>query len=148
MIEVTHDVDFIVSCVTNPMVWDKLTDDGAPELYYPPLGSGIMWVRAGDDGVFLLVEQNHVTYEVHTILLPRARGRAVEIGKEALKWAFANTKAKRIITNVPETNQLALRLAKKVGFKQYGINQKSFQKNGVLHDQFVLGISKEDVCQQ
>lgn len=146
MIELTRDTDFIVSCVTS--AWDRISDDGAPELYFPPMGEGNLWVRAGDYGVFLLSRQNHVTYEVHTILLPCARGKAVEIGKQALAWAWANTPAKRLITNVPAFNPLALRLAKAVGFIEYGINRQSFQKGGVLYDQTVLGLSKEESCQQ
>lgn len=151
MIELTTDTDFIVSCITHPYIWDRITDDGAPDrdLYFPPINEGIMWVKVDDYGVFMLAKQNHVTYEVHTILLPCARGKAVEIGKQALEWAFLNTDAKRIITNVPSCNPLALRLARSVGFKDIGINELSFQKNGVLYDQFVLGISKEDKsCQQ
>lgn len=150
MIEITNNIDFIVSCVTNPYTWDKISDDGAPDkgLYFPPIGGGIIWVRVGDYGVFMLSKQNHVTYEVHTILLPCAKGKAVEIGKQALGWAWDNTDAKRLITNVPSFNPLALRLAKAVGFIEYGINQKSFQKNGILYDQTILGISKEESCQQ
>lgn len=144
----TTDIDFIVKCVHG--AWDCLTDDGSPikELYFPPLGENATWVRVEDYGVFLLTRMNLILYEVHTALLPAAKGMAVDIGKEALVWAFANTEAKRIITSVPVNNPLALRFAKAVGFIQYGVNEKSFQKDGELIDQIMLGVSKgEETCQ-
>jgi len=147
--EQTTDTDFIVKCVTHPLVWDHLTDDASPdvEFYFPPMN--VLWVRVEDYGVFMLTKLNCATHEVHTILLPSAKGKAVEIGKTALQWAWDNTDAKRIITRVPEFNPLALRLALKVGFVKYGVNTKSFQKRGVLYDVIELGINKgESSCQQ
>lgn len=149
MIERTFDADFITHCVTHPEVWDKISDDGAPEkeLYFPPMHEGVQWLRAEDYGVFALHRVNFATHEAHTILLPEAHGRAVEIGKVALRFAFEHCGAMRIVTNVPDFNSLALRLAHKVGFIEIGINKRSFCKNGILHDQTFLGISKEDICQ-
>lgn len=101
-----------------------------------------MWVRVEDYGVFMLQAHNHTLYEVHTLLLPHAHGKAVAIGKEALAWAWENTPAHRIITSVPDYNVLALRLARKVGMVQYGLNVKAFRKNGKDHDILMLGITK------
>ena len=147
MIELTTDVDFIVRCITHPYVWGNISDDGAPpmDLYFPPVNESVLWIRAGEYGVFALHKHNYVTYEAHTILLPHAKGLAVNIGVDALKWVFENTPAKRVVTNVPSFNHLALRLALRVGFKKIGINERSFCKNGVLYDQTFLGISKGDI---
>lgn len=151
MIEIlrTYDSDFITHCITHPEVWDKLCDDGAPDkdLYFPPINESVQWMRAEDFGVFALHRQNCCTGEAHTILLPEAHGYAVEIAKAALLFAFAHCGVERIVTNVPSFNPLALRLARRAGFTDIGINKRSFQKNGILYDQTFLGISKEDVCQ-
>ena len=48
--------------------------------------------------------------------------------------------------SIPEYNKLAIRLAGKVGMELIGINKRSFMKNGVLYDQQLFGISKEDIC--
>lgn len=143
-IEHTTDESFITDCITNPSVWDASSDDGCgdPDLFFLNPDHNTIWIKAGDYGVFMLHAHNHTMYECHTMLLPIARGKAVEIAKEALKWAFENTAAKRIVTIVPEFNVLALRLARKVGMKEYGINPESFQKNGILYSQIMLGISK------
>jgi RimJ/RimL family protein N-acetyltransferase len=143
-ISATTDIDFITRCILANYDW--LTDDGdtCPGLYFPPFGDNITWVKVEEYGVFLLEQKNFVMFECHTALLPTARGKAVDIGKQALKWAFENTPALRIITAVPETNQLALRMALKSGFIQYGINTGSFCKHGKLYSQFLLGINKGD----
>lgn len=144
--EQTFDVDLITKCVVSN--WEWLHDDGEtdPEFYFPPMNH--IWVKVDDYGVFMLTKCNHVMAECHTALLKNAHGKAVEIGKAALNWAFKNTSALRIITAVPESNPLALRFALRSGFKQYGVNPKSFQKNNILYDQVLLGINKGELtCQ-
>lgn len=141
-ISFTTDADFITRCVLQN--WDWLRDDGETEqeFWFPQINEYVQWVRAGDYGVFLLERRNFIEYSVHTALLKHSRGRAVEIGIAALDWAFKNTTALRLTTTVPSCNPLALRLALKVGFKTIGINERSFQKNGIIYDQTLLGISK------
>jgi RimJ/RimL family protein N-acetyltransferase len=140
----TADEVFITECITHPTVWNASSDDGCgdPGLFFLKMNDGIIWIRAEDYGVFMLHAHNHILYECHTMLLPKAHGKAVEIAKQALAWAFENTQAERVITNVPDFNVLALRMARKVGFKEYGLNVKSFKKNGILRDQHLLGINK------
>ena len=148
--EPTTDVEFITKCVTNPIVWRASTDDGMvnvnPNMFFVPT-DGNLWLRAGDYGLFMGEPRNMVTFEVHTMLLPEARGRAVEIATGALHWMFHNTPCLKIITHVPSFNALARRLSERCGMKLIGNNESSFLKDGVLYDQFIYGISKGDLCQ-
>lgn len=147
--EPTQDIDFIHKCVTEPIVWRAGSDDGLaniePDLFFIK-PDGKLWLRAEDYGLFMGEPRNAVTYEVHTMLLPSARGKAIEIAKGAINWMFANTRCLRITTHVPEYNFLAKRLSIKSDMEFIGIDKKSFLKDGVLYDQFIYGISKEDVC--
>lgn len=60
---------------------------------------------------------------------------------------FDNTSCEKMITNVPEYNKLAYRFAKSIGGVDEGTNRKSFKKEGILMDQYVLGITKEEfIC--
>lgn len=142
IISQTTNVDFIVRCVMSS--WDMLIDDGAgsKDLYFPPITDDAKWYKVDDFGVFLMTRQNFATFEVHTCLLPHARGVAVEVAKAALAWAWDNTEAQRIVTSVPSYNPLALRLAKKAGMTVYGVNPKSFSRHGILYDMTLLGISR------
>lgn len=144
MIERTTNRDFITACVTHPNSWNATTDDewGSSELYFPPINEDTIWLKAGDHGVFLVIKQNMVTYEVHGYFLPSIKGKSVEIGKDLIRWVFDNLPCKRLITSVPNFNVESLRMIKKSGMTEYGVNPKSFQKDGVLYDQTLLGVSK------
>jgi RimJ/RimL family protein N-acetyltransferase len=139
--------------VTNEKIWDYVSDDGSDILTYEPvIEESIYWLKAvnqnQDYGVFLVHPQNYVCYEVHTCLLPTVWGMALECTIPLIEWVFRNTKCQRLVTNVPEYNYRALSLAKRSGLTEYGFNEKSYLKNGKLFSQIMLGISKEDVCQQ
>lgn len=144
------DVALIRQAIAHPKLYAQLSDDGCPsaEEFDVQLRDGLIFVamRDGDEflGVFLFHPHNHVCYEVHTCLLPVAWGqRALECTKAAAQWMYENTPCQRIVTNVPVYNRLALRLARNSGMEQFGLNPKSFLKNGILHDQIMLGMNKE-----
>lgn len=154
-VEPTTDVELIRLAMTHPRIWPAISDDFAPpsERFIPPTGPGILYLAVYEDieplGVFMLVQHSVVMWEVHTCLLPIAWGaRAAEAAQLAADWMFAHTHCQRIITNVPAGNRLALRFAKRAGMTQYGVNPRSYQKDGHLIDQIMLGISKESTCQQ
>lgn len=144
-VERTFNQAFIIKCVTHPDVWEMSNDDTAcnPDLFFPVMDERIIWLRAGDYGVFMAHAHNLVTFECHTMFMPKGRGKVIEAGRQAVKWMFENTTCERIVTNVPEFNKVALKVAERSGFIQYGINPGSFKKNGNLYAQILLGISKE-----
>ncbi|MHB1098441.1 MAG: GNAT family N-acetyltransferase [Burkholderiales bacterium] len=152
-IERTTDAALITRCVTNPQVWPHVHDDFSckPEYYEPLIIPDVYWLMAIDRdlvGVFFLHPLNGVCFEIHTCLLPEVWGRTKECTLAVIEWIFSHTRCQRLVTNVPEYNALALRLAKRSGLTQFGINHKSYLKDGVLHDQIMLGISKKETsCQ-
>jgi hypothetical protein len=110
--------------------------------------------------MWMLHPQTSVCWEIHTVLLPCAWGaRGMQAALELPDWIWERTTCRRIVTHVPSNNRLALRFAKEAQMTQYGINEKSYLKNGVLLDQACLGISapadatqlvatQEETCQQ
>lgn len=148
--ERTTDYMLIKAIITHPRIWEHATDDFSPSVEdWQPAQSELVWyvlVKDGDEvlGLFMLVHENAICWKVHTCLLPSAWGkRARQAAREGSQWVFQNSKCKRLITDVPEYNVLALRFATIGGMTQFGVNPKSYQKNGVLHDVYMLGISKE-----
>ena len=59
-------------------------------------------------------------------------------------WIFTHTPCRRIVTNIPTTNRLALHFALRAGMRLYGSNSASYLKNGELLDQICLGLSPGD----
>jgi hypothetical protein len=146
----TTDYELVRQILTaNARSYDAMCEDGSPrrEEFRPIEHPAIWYVVAGSDagvvyGLFMFVPQNAICYEVHNCFLPRAWGRqALEAGRGASGWMFANSPCRRIVGATPAYLRLALAFAKRSGMVEYGINPKAFLKNGVLHDLILTGIS-------
>ncbi len=155
--ERTHDMVLVREVMTNAKVYPFITDDAAPPVdQFQPVDHPAIWYVLCFDGeellgLWMFVPANSVTVEVHTCLLPGHgfhRGR--EAARGAAEWIWENTGVHRIFTNVPTCNRIALKFAEAAGMRQFGINEKSFAKDGKLQDQVLLGLSrpKEMECQQ
>ncbi len=148
--ERTTDLVLIRKILTHPRIWPWITDDGAPdrEQFQPtPAGEHVWYVLVWDVaellGLFIFHPHNSVTWEVHTCLLPKSWGeRATRAAVGVQAWLWAQTDWQRIVTTVPANNRLALRFARRAGMVEYGLNPKSWLKDGKLHDQHLLGISR------
>lgn len=146
----TDDYGYIRTVATDPRLWDALSDDfsGERETWQPQPNENFCYLKVTDDkqclGFFLLIAHSPVLYEVHTALLPAARGhRAREAAEALIAWVFRERACKRLITSVPEYNRLAFRFAQRAGMTEYGRNPRACQKNGTLFDLILLGLSKE-----
>jgi RimJ/RimL family protein N-acetyltransferase len=149
MIERTFDYALIRSIMTDPTVWCGISDDYAGSVHdFKPIESEqliyALWSEAGiPKGLWLFVPQSRIRWEVHTCIPKESRGRAAfDAAQECMQWVWQNTECVRIITAVPAFNPSALRFARMVGMQVIGVDEKSFQKGGELHDQMLLGISK------
>ena len=155
-IERTHDMPLVRSVITHEKIWPMVADDlaGAREDFIPLDHPATCYLSARDGdhllGIWMLNPENSVTWDVHTCLLPSAWGAlAIKAACHAIQWVWDNTPCRRLVTKVPVFNRLALRFARMAGMVEYGRNPRSFLKNGELHDQILLGISKPEVlCQQ
>lgn len=147
--ERSFDYPLIRAILTVPAIWRHISDDGSPApADYQPIESELLWyVLVWDEkellGLWMFHPHNTVCWEVHTALLPNAWGeRARQAARQMTDWIWAHTPCCRIITNVPETERIALKFALAAGMEEYGRNPRSFLKDGRLLDQILLGISK------
>ncbi len=145
------DLNVIAETITHPRIYPLVSDDFSPsrESFIPSDHPSLYYLGAWDQqeylGLWMLAPANSICWEVHTCLLPHAWGRrAVEATIGAIEHVWTETQCSRIITSVPAFNSLALRLAERAGMTRYGVNPKSFLKNGSLIDQILLGISKPE----
>jgi hypothetical protein len=144
----------IKSIFTHPKIWPHISDDACDiKTFEPVLHDSVYYlvptINGVSCGVFMYVPQNAIMYEVHSCILPEHRGAySVNFAKESLYWMVSNTGCKKVITHVPEKNRLALAFAKRAGMTIEGVNRKSYQKAGEIFDQFILGITEKEICQQ
>lgn len=145
----THDMATVRWIMTEPSIYRNIVDDGCPPSseFQPADHPSIWYVLVRDSetplGLWMLVPHNSFCYEVHTCLLPVARGQRARLAAgEFLAWVWSNTPCERLVTSVPAFNKLALKFAKEAGMVEYGINPQSFKRHARLFDQHLLGMSR------
>lgn len=136
-----------------PHICDDHADPDHTQLGAAMLMNKMVWMVQPSQHVLLMAVPVSLTlYEVHTMIEPEGRGKqAILDVRKAAKWFFENpdNKCEKIFTLVPVMNRAAKIFAKKVGMVEQGTFTKSFKKDGLLHDQLILGLEKElFICQQ
>lgn len=97
-------------------------------------------------GGFLLIFKDKEA-EIHTCLLPIAKGKAKDFGDLVLQKIFKETDVDRVTSYAPVDNPLAKRLALRCGLKFTGYGQ-SMIKNGQKIDVENFAIERADICLQ
>ena len=145
-----QDRDLINSIFNHEAVRDHIWDDSSKNSF--PLDFGPILNMQGDlhyiltDGeqcAFMLLHSNGITRDVHSAILPSARGkRAIELGKESIQWVWDNTPVRKLMTWIPAYNTPAYAFARRCGFEIEGRLTDSWQKDGKLYDQILCGLRK------
>jgi len=143
----TRDLALVRAVLTHESQVRMSSEDATDVATWSPVEDERIWYIEARDavelvGIFTLIPQNSVCFEIHAAILPHAWGeRSHEAARGVFVWMFANSPARRIVASIPGYNQLALKLAKDAGMRAFGRNPRSFLKHGKLHDQILLGIS-------
>lgn len=153
-LEPCADFDILNAIVREESVYRACSDDFAPDAQaFDLTGAGMLFVlvRAGGmiAGFYALHFHSAIMAEIHTCILPRFRGdTAARAARKIIAWVFEQTQCLKLITLVPECNKVAAAYARRAGLVDEGLLTKSFLKGGVLHDQLLLAICKENApCQ-
>jgi RimJ/RimL family protein N-acetyltransferase len=148
-VERTFDLPLVRQLATDPSIFPHVSDDHHPDpASWQPLESEIVrYLVASDDrggfGFGVFIPDTWTTWKAHIGFLPRSYGEQAHTSfRKMLDWMWQNTTARRIVGEICVENRKALHFAKRCGFREYGVNEKSRLKGGVLVDQVCLGISK------
>lgn len=93
---------------------------------------------------FVYQIHNGITYKVHANVLKDKRSLALDAATKSLEWMFSNTKCLKVLAFVSPIFENVCRFTEKCGFIKEGIVTKSLLRDGVLYDQNVYGLTKED----
>lgn len=147
--ERTRDLELVKTLFTIPHIYRQTSDDFSepPEKWEPPADDRITYVLVRDEkhllGMFALVPENAICWKLHPCLLRNAWGeKAREIGRAFIQWVWEQTPCLRLIASIPVSAETAIKLALDSGLEEFGRNQKSIMKGGILEDQVLLGVSK------
>jgi len=143
----TKNIDDIKSILCHPEIYDRIAEDGAPKIedYQPDLESVICVMDDQKIGVMLYHWVNGITLECHIQILPDRRKDANKFCQLALEWVWDNTKATKIVAQIPELYPDVVKFAYKNGFQLEGMNEKSYMKNGKIYSQIYLGLIRPEV---
>lgn len=147
----TRDAKLVYKLASDPKIFPFIADDffsrpdewSVPDLNNEHLRCFAVSDDDGPCGFGIFVAENNVHWKAHIAFLPRAYGdKAAASFKEMLERMWKETTARRITGEIAQENRRAIKFAVRAGFEQYGVNQKSTLRGGILRDQVCLGISK------
>ena len=128
-------------------MYKELHDDYAVPMdsWEPTIHPQVGYVEIREDeellGLAICGRHSAVEVEVHNALLPHLGWkRRVRVMREFFAW-LEKCGFKRVIGKVPATNRYALKLNEAAGMKRFGVDERSFLRDGVLVDQVYFGLS-------
>ena len=147
----TFDTELIKSIITRDDIWSTVAEDGRKKEDYAPNVTDECWLlmTSNDDvvGLYNLHAHNAVTIEIHAHVLPEHRNEhSKETGHEALQWIYSNSpEYKKVVAQIPVIYENVKRFTCGFGFKVEGVNRLSYLKNGAIVDQYLLGITRDEI---
>ncbi len=146
----TTDAELIKSIVFLPEIFDCISEDGIDD--FESDVNRDCWISIKKDdlciGIYHLHPHNSATLEIHAHILPEHRERySIDSGKAILKWILDESPDmyQKIIAQVPKLYPNVKAFCEINGFVVEGVNRLSHRKNGTLHDQWLLGITRDEI---
>jgi hypothetical protein len=145
--------------LTHPAIYPLIGDDYSPPVEefrvneHPEILYLAAWARVqgfvsvaeggGMIGMFTLLPQNRVCWEVHVVMLPWAsKQEKWEAARCLPAWLARHTPCRRLTAAVPSFHWPALIYGTHgIGMKYVGRQEKAFMKGGQLRDLIILGLS-------
>ncbi len=149
-IEWSQDRELAHKIVTDESVWPWIVYDSIDkeDFVFPDIDGVKLRVGVCYDGdvmgCFLFIEKEEKITEIHTCMLPIAKGKAKSFGDLVLEKVFSETNYDEVHTFIAEDNPLAKRLAQKCGFVKLA-DIEPLTKNGIKISAETWGVKK---CQQ
>ncbi len=153
MIEVFKitDIPTILSVLTDPDIFATISEDGIkPEDLKIDVDSQCWLAMVSSSkflGLYNLKPLSGVCLDIHAHVLPEFRKEhSKETGRAALQWIYANApKYHKVEARIPVCYKNVRDFTCSFGFKEEGLSRLSYRKNGMLHDQYLLGITRGEI---
>ena len=135
-----------------PEIFATVAEDGQDPAGYEPDVQAEVWLAmtTNDDdlvGLYNLHSRNAVTVEIHAQVLPEHRKEySNATGLAALRWIRVNIPdCYKVIATVPALYPNVRKFTESFGFQLEGVNRSSYLKDGEVHDQWLLGITRDEI---
>lgn len=143
------DLEVVRLVLTSPGIYPFVGDDYSPpaEEFQANDHPGIWYVGVYSRhlliGMFTLIPQSQVCWELHAAMLPCATTRDKwEAARGLPPWLAEHTTCRRLTAAVPATNGPAMIYGTHgLGMRYVGRHARAFMKHGWLQDLVLLGLS-------
>lgn len=143
----TTDRELIRSVICHPKIYPAIHDDDpVPVEQWEPINHplvGYVAIREGEEllGVAICSAHSRYEWEIHNCLLPSLGWKKrLLVAKEFFEW-LTIAGCRRVLGKVVASNRYALVFNKSIGMEMFGVDRKSFMRNGQLQDQYYFGLS-------
>lgn len=91
--------------------------------------------------------RNSVTAEIHAHVVPKHRKQySKETGYHALRWIYENAPTyHKVVAQIPVIYENVRQFTIGFGFQDEGINRQSYLKDYQIVDQWMLGITRDEI---
>ena len=140
-----YDVQICMAVISS--LWNEISEDDAPEFIPDVINEYWVSIYAeGLAGIYRIHQITSVCYQIHAFMIDRTQK---ESGVIILKWCVDNIEdMQKLIAEIPVIYPNVYGFTKNQGFQDEGINRHSFTKNGKIHDQHRLGITRDEIWQR
>ncbi len=134
--------------LVHPEIYDTIRDDFsvAPEDFdLKPDIALVAYIDGSPAGCVALRKINGVKMEIHVQILPEYRFASLLLGHEMMSWIWKNTEAQKLVAEIAFKYENVKSYAERMGFKVEGICENGIQIDGVLMNQWIMGISRNGI---
>jgi RimJ/RimL family protein N-acetyltransferase len=144
-----YDAGVVKSILLRPDILATIAEDGADDFEIDIDRDIWLLMKSGDTevGIYQIERLNSITAQIHANVLPEHRKpHSKATGRAALAWVHENLpQIHKIIAVIPSLYPNVRDFTLSFGFKLEGTNRESYLKNGAIHDQWILGITRPEI---
>lgn len=144
-------MNLVKTIISTPEIWEQSAEDGViKENFYPGYDALSVWLLCKLDnkiiGIIYVHNDTSCSINMHPYLIKKYKKYGREMMNKFFKWfLFQPAELIKLNISIPDHRQVVYNFAKKVGFKDEGINRSSFLKNGIVHDQYQMGLTRKEI---
>lgn len=144
------DMPAVKAFISQEEIWERFEDGIDKEDFQPLNDSVAQWLLCFDDnkivGMILVHFDTNSSLMMHPYLLAKYRHKGRDMMSAFYKWFLTLAdQVHKLNVSIPITQRKVINFAKKVGFKQEGINRESYMKDGQYYDQIILGLTRPEI---
>lgn len=152
-VKITHltDMSIVKSIITSKEIWEQAAEDGvSKEGYQPYFDSLTAWLLCECEGeqigLIYIHNDSLCAVSIHPYLKHKHKRKGRAMMKAFFRWfiSLPDTLCK-VNVSIPASRKIVYNFSKKVGFKDEGINRSSFLKGGKVYDQYLLGLTRNEI---